>query len=193
MNIHPVKLALLFSPCTCHWLSCQLDLSNDAQFIHYLTLLGCLQCLPTCVRGGSYGGLFLSSTGVHVHEQSTCQLTRILPSLLCHPRSNTDEQPHLSSSPPGAPGLGPLSLRKDVIVFKDGFRSRYCFSSFFPFSMNFFSADVCWKAPGVTLYHVILCIIRMYEAGVGSCAMQVPCSKATIVLAGGSSSVPVAL
>mmetsp|Transcript_16181 Transcript_16181/g.44234 ORF Transcript_16181/g.44234 Transcript_16181/m.44234 type:complete len:203 (+) Transcript_16181:1311-1919(+) len=25
----------------------------------------------------------------------------------------------------GAPGLGPLSMRRDVIVFKDGFRSRY--------------------------------------------------------------------
>eukprot|EP00878_Enallax_costatus_P014362 GHUV01015022.1.p1 GENE.GHUV01015022.1~~GHUV01015022.1.p1 ORF type:complete len:230 (+),score=60.61 GHUV01015022.1:222-911(+) len=29
----------------------------------------------------------------------------------------------------GAPGLGPISLRKEIIVFKDGFRSRqYCLS-----------------------------------------------------------------
>ncbi|KAL6757761.1 hypothetical protein V8C86DRAFT_2615193, partial [Haematococcus lacustris] len=29
----------------------------------------------------------------------------------------------------GAPGLGPLSLRREVVVFKDGFRSRsYCLS-----------------------------------------------------------------
>jgi len=27
----------------------------------------------------------------------------------------------------GAPGLGPLSVRKEIVVFKDGFRSRgYC-------------------------------------------------------------------
>jgi hypothetical protein len=46
---------------------------------------GCTRkCVPTCVRGGSYGG---------------------------------------------APGLGPISLRKEVVVFKDGFRSRqYCLS-----------------------------------------------------------------
>jgi hypothetical protein len=46
---------------------------------------GCTRkCVPTCVRGGSYGG---------------------------------------------APGLGPISLRKEIVVFKDGFRSRqYCLS-----------------------------------------------------------------
>lgn len=29
----------------------------------------------------------------------------------------------------GAPGLGPISVRKDIVVFKEGFRSRqYCLS-----------------------------------------------------------------
>ncbi len=29
----------------------------------------------------------------------------------------------------GAPGLGPLTLRRELVVFKDGFRSRkYCIS-----------------------------------------------------------------
>lgn len=31
------------------------------------------------------------------------------------------------SHAPGSPGLGPVSLRKEVVVFKEGFRSRtYC-------------------------------------------------------------------
>lgn len=29
----------------------------------------------------------------------------------------------------GAPGLGPISMRKEIVVFKEGFRSRqYCLS-----------------------------------------------------------------
>lgn len=29
----------------------------------------------------------------------------------------------------GSPGLGPISMRKEIVVFKDGFRSRqYCLS-----------------------------------------------------------------
>jgi hypothetical protein len=32
-------------------------------------------------------------------------------------------------TPAGSPGLGPLSVRKEIVVFKDGFRSRqYCLS-----------------------------------------------------------------
>ncbi len=38
----------------------------------------------------------------------------------------TDKSMHLLA---GAPGLGPLSQRRDIIVFKKGYRSRqYCLS-----------------------------------------------------------------
>jgi len=42
---------------------------------------------------------------------------------------NTSEIRPGHDHPAGAPGLGPMSVRREIVVFKEGFRSRkYCLS-----------------------------------------------------------------
>ena len=65
-------------------------------------------CLPACLRGGQ---------GMSEAPQSLLLL------LL------STELKSAKSAYAGAPGLGPLSMRRELIVFKDGYRTRkYCLS-----------------------------------------------------------------
>lgn len=58
-----------------------------------------------------------------MHEQSEPAST------LWHPPAVRFEHLLLAVCAAGSPGLGPISLRREIVVFKDGFRSRqYCLS-----------------------------------------------------------------
>ena len=68
------------------------------------------KCVATCVRGGE---------GIHTLTINHSGPVRC-PRLMFR---------HACCGLAGAPGLGPLSVRKEIIVFNEGFRSRqYCLS-----------------------------------------------------------------